>query len=93
MIAIITFGVFIVLTIVCLYFARKEYTRTLYFYPKNKHFYSLRYKCRIKNPTSGEWVDAVIYQDTKSRNYYARKSSDFFAKFVNYKDFDLNEYN
>lgn len=92
MFAIIAFLIFIILVIIYLYLARKGYQKSLYFYPKNKHFYEFRHKCRIKNPTSGEWTDAVIYQDIKSGNYYARELSDFLAKFVSYKDFNLNGY-
>ena len=92
MVDIIVVLIFIILTFICLYLARKEYQKSLYFYPKNKHFYAFRHKCRILYPTSGEWVDAVIYQDIKSGNYYARELSDFLAKFVSYKDFNPNEH-
>ena len=92
MFAIILFLIFIILIFICLYLARKEYQKSLYFYPKNKHFYTSCHTCRIKNPTSGEWVDAVVYQDIKSGNYYARELSDFLAKFVSYKNFNLTEH-
>ena len=92
MIETIIIVILAILFAISLYVSRREYQKSLYFYPKNKHFYTFRHKCRIKNPTSGEWVDAVIYQDIKSGNYYARELSDFLAKFVSYKDFNSNGY-
>lgn len=37
------------------------YVRT-YVYPKTGHKYMPLYRCRMKNPVSGEWFNALIYQ-------------------------------
>ena len=32
-----------------------------YYYPKNDHYYRFIEECRMKDPTTGEWYDAIIY--------------------------------
>lgn len=50
-------------------------------YPKNGHKYAIVNQgvTRMKNPTNGEWVDAIIYTDGKG--FYVREASDFNKKF------------
>lgn len=50
-------------------------------YPKNGHKYAIvnQGATRMKNPTNGEWIDAVVYTDGK--RFYVRKASDFNKKF------------
>lgn len=50
-------------------------------YPKNGHKYAIVNQgvTRMKNPTNGEWIDAVIYTDGKG--FYVREASDFNKKF------------
>lgn len=50
-------------------------------YPKNGHKYAIVNKdvTRMKNPTNGEWVDAIVYTDGKG--FYVREASDFNKKF------------
>lgn len=50
-------------------------------YPKNGHKYAIVNQgvTRMKNPTNGEWVDAIIYTDGKG--FYVRETSDFNSKF------------
>lgn len=60
----------------------KEIKGSLYVYPKNGHQYMPLFRCRMKCPASGEWFDALIYQDYDSKHLYVREKKDFFDKFV-----------
>lgn len=50
-------------------------------YPKNGHKYAIVNQgvTRMKNPTNGEWVDAIAYTDGKG--FYVREASEFNKKF------------
>lgn len=50
-------------------------------YPKNGHKYAIVNQgvTRMKNPTNGEWVDAIVY--TVGKGFYVREASDFNKKF------------
>lgn len=50
-------------------------------YPKNGHKYAIVNQgiTRMKNPTTKEWTDAIIYTDGKG--FYVREASDFNNKF------------
>lgn len=50
-------------------------------YPKNGHKYAIVNQgvTRMKNPTNGEWVDAIVYTDGKG--FYVREASEFNKKF------------
>lgn len=50
-------------------------------YPKNGHKYAIvnNTVTRMKNPTTKEWVDAIIYTDGKG--FYVREASEFNKKF------------
>lgn len=50
-------------------------------YPKNGHKYAIVNQsiARMKNPTTGEWTDAIIYTD--GIRFYVREASDFNKKF------------
>lgn len=37
--------------------------------------------CRMKNPTTREWVDGVIYRNVRTYEIYVREKSDFEDKF------------
>lgn len=37
--------------------------------------------CRMKNPTTREWVDAVIYRNVRTYEMYVREKNDFEDKF------------
>lgn len=54
----------------------------MYVYPKNGHQYLPLFRCRLKCPTTGQWFDALIYQDYDSKYLYVREKKDFFDKFV-----------
>lgn len=41
--------------------------------------------CRLKNPTTREWVDGVIYSNTDTGELFVREKIDFEDKFKNYK--------
>lgn len=47
--------------------------------------YRLMDFCRMKNPTTREWVDAVIYRNVRTYEMYVREKSDFVLKFKVYK--------
>lgn len=65
----------------------KEIREQLYVYPKNGHQYMPLFRCRMKCPASGEWFDALIYQDYNTKHLYVRDKKDFFDKFVKLKDY------
>lgn len=67
---------------------RKGQRDRMYVYPKNGHQYISLYRCRMKCPASGEWFDALIYEDCETEKLYVRDRKDFFDKFVK-----LTEYN
>lgn len=50
-------------------------------YPKNGHKYAIVNQggTRMKNPTTKEWIDAIIYTDGKG--FYIREASEFNKKF------------
>ena len=64
----------------------KEIRNKLYVYPKNDHYYEPLFRCRMKNPTSGEWFDAIIYQDYNTKHLYVRERKDFLDEFIKLKD-------
>lgn len=73
----------------CIYKIRlKEIRGKLYVYPKNGHQYMPLFRCRMKCPASGEWFDALIYQDYNTKHLYVRDKKDFFDKFVKLKDYE-----
>ena len=67
---------------------RKEIRSIMYVYPKNGHQYLPLYGCRMKCPASGEWIDALVYQDCNTKHLYVMDRKDFLGKFVK-----LTEYN
>ena len=62
--------------------AQKEWRKRVYVYPKTEHLYMPLYRCRMKNPTSGEWFDAIIYRGVEDERFYVRERKDFLNKFV-----------
>lgn len=83
-------SVFIVLLIigeVFLYkWAKKDFNKRLYIYPKTEHTYLPIYRCKLKCPSTGEWFDAIIYKGVEDERYYVRERKDFFDKFVKLND-------
>lgn len=62
--------------------AKELWNKTLrWLYPKNGHKYAIVNQgvTRMKNPTTKEWTDAIIYTDGKG--FYVREASDFNSKF------------
>lgn len=41
--------------------------------------------CRMKNPTTREWVDGVIYSNIKNCDFFVREKTDFEDKFKIYE--------
>lgn len=68
--------------------ALKEWKKKVYVYPKTEHLYMPLYRCRMKNPTSGEWFDAIIYKGIEDEKFYVRERKDFLDKFVKLKDWE-----
>lgn len=50
-----------------------------WFYAKNGHYYTILQYVKMKNPSTGEWQEAVLYTDGKET--YVRESKDFHSKF------------
>lgn len=62
--------------------AKELWNKALHWlYPKNGHKYAIvnQSVARMKNPTTGEWTDAIIYTD--GIRFYVREASDFNSKF------------
>lgn len=53
-----------------------------WYYSQNGHNYAVidLGGLRMKNPSTGEWVDATLYTDGKG--FYAREDNDFASKFI-----------
>lgn len=88
---IILIAVFVLCTLGAWYAVKlniKEIENSLYVYPKNGHQYMPLFRCRMKCPASGEWFDALIYQDYNTKHLYVRDKKDFFDKFVKLKDYE-----
>ena len=66
----------------------KEIRSRTYVYPKTGHEYMPLYRCRMKNPVSGEWFNALIYQGMENGELYVREYKDFFDKFVKLLDWE-----
>lgn len=64
--------------------------RKTYVYPKTKHKYYAKGIVKMKDNSSGEWVDAVLYISLKNGLYYVRDKRDFFDKFVTLKEWEKN---
>lgn len=66
----------------------EEIRSRTYVYPKTGYKYMPLYRCRIKNPVSGEWSNALIYQGMENGELYVREYKDFFDKFVKLLDWE-----
>lgn len=66
----------------------KEIRSRTYVYPKTGHEYMPLYRCRMKNPVSGEWFNALIYKGMDDGELYVREYKDFFDKFVKLLDWE-----
>lgn len=66
----------------------EELREQLYVYPKNGHQYLPLWRCRMKCPTTGQWFDAIIYQDYNTKHLYVRERKDFLDKFIKLKDYE-----
>lgn len=66
----------------------EELREQLYVYPKTGHKYMPLHRCRMKNPVSGEWFNALIYQGMENSELYVREYKDFFDKFVKLLDWE-----
>lgn len=46
-------------------------------------YYFFVKECRMKLP-SGEWIDAVVYDNIRTKETYVREKNDFYKKFKAY---------
>lgn len=83
MIAIFTIASFYIIKL-----RLKKIRGKLYVYPKNGHQYMPLFRCRMKCPATGEWFDALIYQDYNTKHLYVRDRKGFFDKFVKLLDWE-----
>lgn len=65
---------------------RKKIIARSYVYPKTGTTYYVEGKIKLKNPSTGEWHEAVLYTDKVKKEGYAREYEDFFEKFIPFKD-------
>lgn len=49
--------------------------------PTDNGLYRIVDFCKMKNPTTREWVDGVIYRNVRTYEIYVREKSDFEDKF------------
>lgn len=83
--------IFILCVVSAMYVARlwsQEVRSKTYVYPKTGHRYMPLYRCRMKNPVSGEWLNALIYRGMNNGELYVREYKDFFGKFVKLLDWE-----
>lgn len=85
-IPLVMIAIFIIASFYIMKLRLKEIRGKLYVYPKNGHQYMPLFRCRMKCPASGEWFDALIYQDYNTKHLYVRDKKDFFDKFVKLND-------
>ena len=52
--------------------------------------YKIVSEARMKNPSTREWVDCIIYADIFQSDVYAREKQDFFDKFKELEEFSIN---
>nr|DAI06077.1 MAG TPA: hypothetical protein [Crassvirales sp.] len=71
---------------------RKEQRDRMYVYPKNGHQYMPLSRCRMKCPTSGEWFDALIYQDCNTKELYVMDRKNFLDKFIKLTEYNNGNY-
>lgn len=53
-----------------------------YIYPGNRHLYYVIYTGKLKNPSTGDWHEAIIYRGLNDNKIYARDLADFRDKFI-----------
>lgn len=72
---------------ICAYWLMiKSIEKNIYVYPKTEHQYKVLYRCKMKLPVDGTWIDALIYLGLDDGNYYVRERRDFLNKFVKLND-------
>lgn len=83
----------IVILLVCVMIAMyitmlllQEIKSKTYVHPETGCKYIPLSRCRMKNPVSGEWFDALIYQEVNNGELYVRECKDFFDRFVKLSD-------
>ena len=86
--------ILIICTLISIHAMKEKINDDLYIYPKTGHKYLCLTKCKLKCPSTGNWYNAVIYEEIEDGNYYVREEKDFLAKFVklkNWKDGNIKE--
>lgn len=75
----------IIFGIIAYIYTKREYEKNIYVYTKTNIKYKVLYRCKLKIPVSGSWMDAIIYQSIDDGNLYVREKRDFFSKFIRLK--------
>lgn len=86
----------IVYTIYMFYFirhVRKVHNSKTFVYPKTGKKYYTHKIVKSKNPDTGEWYDAVLYESLEDKAIYVRKYSDFVLKFQTLDEWKRNNPN
>ena len=72
---------------------QKELDKYTFVYPKTGNKYVVLYDIKMKDPSTGEWKEAVVYKGVEDGNYYVREERDFFNKFVKLHDWKEHDRN
>lgn len=71
-----------------LYKANELQKKNIYVYPETKNKYLVKGVVKMKDTLSNKWVDAVLYINLKSEQYYVRDKRQFLDKFVTLEDWE-----
>lgn len=82
-IALVITLLFTLAIIIMAMYVNKINNSRIYVYKSNQYY--LKGRCLIKDPTSGMWVNGIIYTSLKTGNEFVREENDFLVKFVTYK--------
>lgn len=61
---------------------RKTARTHIFVHPGNKYRYYADRMAKLKNPSTGEWHEAIIYKGIDDGNIYVRDKRDFINKFI-----------
>ena len=70
------------------WFLSRDKCERFWVYRKTGTLYGPVRRCRMKNPTTGDWVDAIIY--VKGENVYVRDELDFLLNFEQLGQWEKN---
>lgn len=80
---VIIFTAFLILSLVfTTKYGIKRFIKDTYVSPEDGRKYHLEDYILSRNPTTGEWYQAVRYYGLESQRYYVREYDDFFNTFT-----------